>query len=528
MNTRPRMLRSLGIAFLAAFSGLTPCSALTLLSPHASPGQEIKINPACSVGLLQEDDDARLKAILENDFDELFIGVLLTSLGLFAATFFFLRQKEGTSPIFFFGLFAFLYGVRLFAHTSAIPVFFGRWALFFSYLEIFIIYFIPVPLLLFLMEILERKWRPYLRLMLWISVAVAGGAVVLDSLSQSPGLFRIPYNILIIVFICLIIFALVLDLRRPSRLLAGRKELKILIGGFLAWAVLMLNENLENLHLVPWGFRIEHFGFFILVCCLGYVSAYRFFVNEKNLATIAHEMEMAHQIQMSILPSTMPGLPGLAIRAQYVPMASVGGDFYDFVVLDKRRLGLFIADVSGHGIPAALIASMLKVALSSQKSRASQPELVLSGINQIFCGELQEEFVTASYAFLDLEKRTIRFSGAGHPYPYLWRGSRKELTTLEKNGLPLGQFPDEEYETGEMELRPGDRLFFYTDGIVEARNSDGELFGYDRLAAYIKESGPLPADQFIQTFLERLTHWSKKKEQADDLTLIVADFLPVL
>jgi sigma-B regulation protein RsbU (phosphoserine phosphatase) len=522
------MLRLLGIAFLAAFYGLTPCSSSTLLSLQAHPGQEIQVDLSGSVGSLQEDNNARLKAILENDFDELFIGVLLTSLGLFAATFFFLRQKEGTSPIFFFGLFAFLYGARLFARTTAIPVFFGRSAFFFSYLEIFITYFIPVPLLLFLMEILDRKWKPYLRLMLWISVAVAGGAVVLDSLRQSPGVFRIPYNILIIVFISLIILALVLDLRRPSSLLVGRKELRILIGGFMAWAVLLLNENLENLHLVPWGFRIEHFGFFILVCCLGYVSAYRFFVNEKNLATIELEMEMAHRIQMSILPSTMPGLPGLALQAQYVPMASVGGDFYDFVVPDKKHLGLFIADVSGHGIPAALIASMLKVALSSQKSRSSQPELVLSGINQIFCGELQEEFITASYAFLDLEKKIVRFSGAGHPYPYLWRGSRKELVTLEKNGLPLGQFPEEEYEAGELELLSGDRLFFYTDGIVEARNSYGELFGNDRLAGFIKESDRLAGDQLIQTFLERLSHWSKKREQADDLTLIVADFLPVL
>src|ERR1700758_673275 len=144
----------------------------------------------------------------------------------------------------------------------------------------------------------------------------------------------------------------------------------------------------------------------------------------QQLLTIQKELETARQIQMSILPSEIPKIDGLDIAARYVPMTSVAGDFYDFIVVDNKRIGIFVADVSGHGMPAALIASMLKIALSAQAAHAADPARVLLGLNQALCGKFERHYVTAAYVFLDMLKGTLTYAGAGHPPLMLWGGSK--------------------------------------------------------------------------------------------------------
>src|SRR5438046_5862400 len=117
----------------------------------------------------------------------------------------------------------------------------------------------------------------------------------------------------------------------------------------------------------------------------------------RQLLTIQKELETARQIQLSILPSAVPKIEGLDIAARYIPMTSVAGDFYDFIVVDEKRLGILIADVSGHGMPAALISSMLKIALAGQRSQAGDPAAVLSGLNDALYGKFQGHYVTAAY-----------------------------------------------------------------------------------------------------------------------------------
>src|SRR5277367_811642 len=122
----------------------------------------------------------------------------------------------------------------------------------------------------------------------------------------------------------------------------------------------------------------------------------------QKLITIQKELETARQIQLSILPSEIPRIEGLDIAARYIPMAEVAGDFYDFIVVDEKRIGILVADVSGHGMPAALIASMLKIALSAQGAHAADPAQVLAGLNQTLCGKFQHHYVTAAYLFVDM------------------------------------------------------------------------------------------------------------------------------
>src|SRR5271154_1448303 len=133
----------------------------------------------------------------------------------------------------------------------------------------------------------------------------------------------------------------------------------------------------------------------------------------KQLETIKGELETARRIQLSILPQQMPKVAGLDIAARYIPMTEVAGDFYDFIVVDDKRLGAFVGDVSGHGMPAALISSMLKIALAAQAPVASEPAQVMAGLNLALCGKFKGHFVTAAYIYIDTEKKILRYAGAG-------------------------------------------------------------------------------------------------------------------
>src|SRR6516165_3143065 len=147
----------------------------------------------------------------------------------------------------------------------------------------------------------------------------------------------------------------------------------------------------------------------------------------RQLMAINSDLEMARQIQLAILPRETPKIQGLDIAARYIPMSSVAGDFYDFIVVDERHVGILIADVFGHGLPSALIASMLQSAFAAQSAHASDPVRVLSELNRALFGKFRSHFVTAAYLFLDLEKRAVNYAGAGHP-PVLWRKSSGSVT----------------------------------------------------------------------------------------------------
>jgi phosphoserine phosphatase RsbU/P len=237
---------------------------------------------------------------------------------------------------------------------------------------------------------------------------------------------------------------------------------------------------------------------------------------------------MARDIQMSLLPQEIPKIRGLEIAARYLPMSSVAGDFYDFIVVDEKHLGILVADVSGHGLPAALIASMLKVALAAQSQHAFDPALVLTGLNQSLCGKFKRHFVTAIYVFIDMEKKFISYAGAGHPPLLLWRGSTGNASEVEKNGMLLGLFPTETYSVEEIPVQPGDRVVLYTDGILEARSPSEQEFGMDLFKGFLESNHHLTTDKFADSLLDELSGWSEHpagQGQEDDITLLAIDFL---
>ena len=251
--------------------------------------------------------------------------------------------------------------------------------------------------------------------------------------------------------------------------------------------------------------------------------------NEQRLLFIQKELEIARQIQSSILPREVPRVAGLDIAAQYVPMAAVAGDFYDFLVVDGERAGILVADVTGHGVPAALIASMLKTALAAQSAYAADPAQVLAGLNHALCGKFEEHFVTAGYVFLDSEKQILRYAGAGHPPLMLGSvdGKGTAFREIDSNGLLLGLSEDAAYSSVELPFRPGDRCILYTDGMLEAKNAGQEEFGLSRFLGFVEKQGHLAAAQLVSASLAELTRWSGRGESGgreDDITLIAVDF----
>ena len=246
----------------------------------------------------------------------------------------------------------------------------------------------------------------------------------------------------------------------------------------------------------------------------------------KQLDAINTDLELARKIQLSILPHQLPVLPGLDIAARFLPMASVGGDFYDFIHIGDRQLGVLIADVSGHGLSSSLIASMLQVALAGQVAHASNPGKVLVGLNRAVSGKFSDNFVTAVYLYVDLDSNLIRYAGAGHPPVIQLQGATGRAEQIMENGLVLGVYEDACYESLEIPLQPGDRYVLYTDGILEAANPSQEMYGADRLMHFLETNRSLNADQFADALLADIARWIEQtgeQNQQDDLTLLVLD-----
>jgi sigma-B regulation protein RsbU (phosphoserine phosphatase) len=276
---------------------------------------------------------------------------------------------------------------------------------------------------------------------------------------------------------------------------------------------------LENARVTLHGPSIEPVGFLILLIGLGSVALRRALATQRKLIHVEQELSTARRIQLSILPAAAPTLPGVRLAMRYQPMTSVAGDFYDFLV-DDHLLTILVADVSGHGVPAALVACMLKVCFAAQKINASDPAAILSGLGGMLRGSLGGQYVTAACATVDTRSRSITYSGAGHPPSILVREQEREAVLLDQNGLFVGPFPNATYENMSVQFRSGDRLLMYTDGITEARPSDGEEFGDARLREFLMQSTGTEPNSALDRLFQQVTAGVSE----DDLTAVLVHF----
>jgi serine phosphatase RsbU (regulator of sigma subunit) len=453
------------------------------------------------------------------------IGFILLSIG-FAAIAVFLFRRSSDLTLVYFGSVSILYALRMLFGERIIRMVFPIENSVWDHLILLIDCFIAVPFTLFLTQIVEPRWRNILRWLVAVQLAFGIVRLTFTLLKIGERALKVSNNVFMIFFCVLIAVYYVF-----SRSGGKSREITVVFAGLLVFVIFAVEVNLADLKLLPAHKNIEPIGFLIFVCCLGYVAAHRALAREERLLAINKELQIANQIQSSILPREVPRLTGLEIVARYVPMSAVAGDFYDFLVVDDRHIGVLVADVTGHGVPAALIASMLKVAFAGQTAHADDPARVLSGLNRVLCGKFEAHFITAAYVFVDLDKLALRYAGAGHP-PLLiaprtkTHARERESREIEENGLMLGLFPDATYSSVEIQLDAGDRILLYTDGILEAMNAAREEFGKSRLKKFLAASTS-SASHFADALLLELRRWSgaDARTRDDDITLLILDLL---
>jgi len=232
------------------------------------------------------------------------------------------------------------------------------------------------------------------------------------------------------------------------------------------------------------------------------------------------ELAAAAQIQHHLMPKECPSLPGFDIARRYVPFGVVGGDLYDFVPIQNQHLGIVIADVAGKGVPAAILMAATRAALRGHIETVYAARDIIAKTNKVLCRDIaQDQFVTLFYGALDTVARRFTYCNAGHIPPLIFRdGQHCELT---EGGLVLGVDPEAAYEERQFVLRTGDVLVFYTDGLTETRNPEGETFGRRRLVQAV--SGHL--GESAEAILDRVWHASREFARGtaprDDFTIIV-------
>ena len=235
---------------------------------------------------------------------------------------------------------------------------------------------------------------------------------------------------------------------------------------------------------------------------------------------VDQELRVARRIQHTSLPEEVPQLEGWQISPFYRPAREVGGDFYDFHLLSEGRLGLVVGDATGKGVPAALVMSTTcgMLQLAAQDLESSSPSEVLRRVNEALIPRIPANmFVTCFYCLLDPKSAGLSYANAGHDLPYLHRNGDAE--ELRARGMPLGLMPGMDYEEKEIILEAGESVLFYSDGLVEAHDSKGEMFGFPRLRALIAEHAEEAAlGDFL---LEELHSFvGEGWEQEDDITLL--------
>ncbi|HDP98074.1 MAG TPA: tetratricopeptide repeat protein [bacterium] len=252
--------------------------------------------------------------------------------------------------------------------------------------------------------------------------------------------------------------------------------------------------------------------------------------SQKNVAEqerIQKEMQLAQDIQHTLLPAEVPKLEGYEIAAFYQAARQVGGDYYDFIEVDKDTLGIVVADVSGKGVPGSLIMTMIRTALRTEARSMKSASEVLARVNDFVVKDMKKGmFVTLFYVIIDSRRRRVNYASAGHNPMILYRKATNKTYYFNPRGFPVGiSLPDPDLfkksiESDTIQMAEDDVLVIYTDGVTEAMNNRRELFGEERLQKVIRDYGDSSAEEFVENLQNEINSFTEGFEQNDDVTLV--------
>ncbi len=247
----------------------------------------------------------------------------------------------------------------------------------------------------------------------------------------------------------------------------------------------------------------------------------RLYAEERKLTEIRQQVRMAYEIQTNLLPHHAPTIEGYDLAGLSIPASEVGGDYFDYIAMDDGRLAVTLGDVSGKGMPAALLMANVQATLRAQTVPGSDANTCLGQSNRLLCQSTRRgSFVTLFLGLLDYRRHVMTFANAGHNRPYVVRADG-EVDTLTLGGLVLGFMPNHAYQQEERSFEVGETLVIFSDGVTEAFDPAGEQFGEERLIDLIRDLRGKPSRVITDTIVDRVRAFAGSREQSDDITLLV-------
>lgn len=309
------------------------------------------------------------------------------------------------------------------------------------------------------------------------------------------------------------------------------------ISGFIACPILTNNEpigvvvifNKENEHDFDDQDRLN----LEMICKFASVAIENSALLKERLEKqkIEQELELAREVQRTFLPDGVR-INGLSVATNYIPARQVSGDYYDLIPISDRKLFFLLGDVTSKGAPAALVMTAVYSIVRAYTTPGQDIDVkkVISHLNDLLCNDIikeREMFITLFMAYIDLDKGMMEYCNGGHPPVYYYRAASKDVIHLKPGGPLVGQFAGLAYQTTKIKVGRGDRLFCYTDGVIEAENHRGELYGLKRLEEFFKAGIMLDTERFSDVVKEEINRYSQgaAEESTDDITTLVIDFV---
>jgi phosphoserine phosphatase RsbU/P len=463
----------------------------------------------------------QILAMLRGQLADIILGTIFLFIGLAACSIAAMRRRSGVRLFIWLGIWSAMYGAGLLIQSRAVVAALPHSIqVTIPYVNTVRTYLTVVVGLSAFLELSLGRVRLLIEILIFAGMAVALAGIGWFVFGGSDEKF-IPYNTLVAIGGLLVLLPVVAVRKLSDRFMVLLNR-RVLAAGTLVFAIEALWVNLSRPLNLQTPRLLDHLAFAAFLLSFGYVGVQMISANERRLLSIEKELEVARQLQFSILPTSVPEVGSVRIAVAYRPMTAVAGDFYEFIVVDRKRVGFLVADVAGHGVPAALIASMIKVATQSIIPCAHDPREVLRGLNHILFRQLRDQLVTAAYLWLDTDKSEALYSAAGHPPLLRWREG--ELERIESNGLLFGVIADPDYPVCDLSIQSGDRFLLYTDGVIEPENARGDPFGEWQLEEVLRRNQSRPPSELTDQLLSEIRFWQPAAlDQQDDITLIVID-----